>query len=113
MQMGQSCRKSIANHVRNEILDDTLTEKRAEKRKKKSFLAYAAQKYMIYVNIYKFIYFGTSYWNYLFLDIPDGPGYQEKFYFSPGDTGFKVWYTKHANIGIGICWDQWFPEAAR
>jgi N-carbamoylputrescine amidase len=45
--------------------------------------------------------------------IPDGPGYNEKFYFSPGDTGFKVWQTKYAKIGVGICWDQWFPEAAR
>jgi N-carbamoylputrescine amidase len=45
--------------------------------------------------------------------IPDGPGYEEKFYFSPGDTGFKVWDTKFGRIGVGICWDQWFPEAAR
>jgi N-carbamoylputrescine amidase len=45
--------------------------------------------------------------------IPDGPGYSEKFYFSPGDTGFHVWKTRHATIGVGICWDQWFPEAAR
>jgi N-carbamoylputrescine amidase len=45
--------------------------------------------------------------------IPDGPGYQEKFYFSPGDTGFKVWRTRHGCIGAGICWDQWFPECAR
>lgn len=45
--------------------------------------------------------------------IPDGPGYQEKFYFTPGDTGFKVFRTRYAVIGIGICWDQWFPEAAR
>lgn len=45
--------------------------------------------------------------------IPDGPGYTEKYYFSPGDTGFEVWQTKHATIGVGICWDQWFPEAAR
>ncbi len=45
--------------------------------------------------------------------IPDGPGYQEKFYFSPGDTGFRVWRTRYGTIGIGICWDQWFPEAAR
>ena len=45
--------------------------------------------------------------------IPNGPGYQEKNYFSPGDTGFKVWQTRHARIGVGICWDQWFPEAAR
>lgn len=45
--------------------------------------------------------------------IPDGPGYEEKFYFNPGDTGFKVWDTRYAKIGMGICWDQWFPEAAR
>jgi N-carbamoylputrescine amidase len=45
--------------------------------------------------------------------IPNGPGYQEKNYFSPGDTGFKVWSTRHARIGVGICWDQWFPETAR
>lgn len=45
--------------------------------------------------------------------IPHGSGYQEKYYFSPGDTGFKVWDTKVGRIGIGICWDQWFPEAAR
>lgn len=45
--------------------------------------------------------------------IPDGPGYQEKFYFSPGDTGFKVWQTAVGKIGAAICWDQWFPEAAR
>ncbi|MGG1616786.1 N-carbamoylputrescine amidase [Paenibacillus sp. NRS-1781] len=45
--------------------------------------------------------------------IPDGPGYEEKFYFNPGDTGFKVWNTRYAKIGIGVCWDQWYPEAAR
>lgn len=45
--------------------------------------------------------------------IPDGPGYEEKFYFNPGDTGFKVWKTRYAKIGVGICWDQWYPEAAR
>ncbi len=45
--------------------------------------------------------------------IPDGPGYQEKYYFRPGDSGFKVWDTAHGRIGVGICWDQWFPEAAR
>jgi N-carbamoylputrescine amidase len=45
--------------------------------------------------------------------IPDGPGYEEKFYFSPGNTGFRVWKTRYATIGVGICWDQWFPEAAR
>lgn len=45
--------------------------------------------------------------------IPQGPGYEEKYYFSPGDTGFKVWNTRFAKVGVGICWDQWFPEAAR
>lgn len=45
--------------------------------------------------------------------IPDGPGYQEKYYFRPGDTGFRVWDTVYGNIGVGICWDQWFPETAR
>jgi len=45
--------------------------------------------------------------------IPNGPGYQEKHYFSPGDTGFKVWNTTYAKVGVGICWDQWFPESAR
>jgi N-carbamoylputrescine amidase len=45
--------------------------------------------------------------------IPDGPGYSEKMYFSPGDTGFRVWDTRFARIGVGICWDQWFPECAR
>jgi len=45
--------------------------------------------------------------------IPDGPGYEEKYYFRPGNTGFKVWPTPYGNIGIGICWDQWYPETAR
>jgi len=45
--------------------------------------------------------------------IPDGPGYTEKFYFSPGDTGFRAWDTAVGTIGVGVCWDQWFPEAAR
>jgi N-carbamoylputrescine amidase len=45
--------------------------------------------------------------------IPQGPGYEEKYYFSPGNTGFKVWDTRFGKIGVGICWDQWFPEAAR
>ncbi|RIJ32002.1 N-carbamoylputrescine amidase [Henriciella algicola] len=45
--------------------------------------------------------------------IPDGPGYMEKFYFRPGNTGFRVWETMKGRIGVGICWDQWFPEAAR
>ena len=45
--------------------------------------------------------------------IPDGPGYQEKFYFRPGNSGFKVWKTKYGTLGVGICWDQWYPECAR
>jgi N-carbamoylputrescine amidase len=45
--------------------------------------------------------------------IPDGPGYEEKYYFSPGNTGFRVWKTRFGNIGAAICWDQWFPECAR
>ena len=45
--------------------------------------------------------------------IPDGPGYEEKFYFRPGRTGFSAWNTRYGRFGIGICWDQWFPEAAR
>ncbi|HYG89143.1 MAG TPA: N-carbamoylputrescine amidase [Azospirillum sp.] len=45
--------------------------------------------------------------------IPDSPGYQEKFYFSPGDTGFQVYKTRYATIGAAVCWDQWFPESAR
>ena len=42
--------------------------------------------------------------------IPEGPGYHEKFYFSPGDTGFKVWPTRFGTLGVAVCWDQWFPE---
>jgi N-carbamoylputrescine amidase len=45
--------------------------------------------------------------------IPDGPGYQEKYYFRPGDTGYRVWQTRFGHVGVGICWDQWFPECAR
>jgi len=51
--------------------------------------------------------------NYRKTHIPQGPGYEEKYYFSPGDTGYRVWDTAHGRIGVGICWDQWFPEAAR
>ncbi|EHR7290068.1 N-carbamoylputrescine amidase [Vibrio parahaemolyticus] len=56
---------------------------------------------------------GTVLDNYRKSHIPDGPGYSEKYYFSPGDTGFKVWQTKFGKLGAGICWDQWFPELAR
>ena len=56
---------------------------------------------------------GTTLGIYRKSHIPDGPGYQEKFYFRPGDTGFRAWDTRVGRIGVGICWDQWFPEAAR
>ena len=56
---------------------------------------------------------GTALGIYRKSHIPDGAGYEEKFYFRPGDTGFQVWNTRHGCIGVGICWDQWFPEAAR
>lgn len=56
---------------------------------------------------------GTLLGTYRKTHIPDDHYYQEKFYFTPGDTGFKVWDTRYARIGVGICWDQWFPETAR
>lgn len=56
---------------------------------------------------------GTNLGIYRKSHIPDGPGYEEKFYFKPGNTGFKTWPTKFGRIGVGICWDQWFPECAR
>jgi N-carbamoylputrescine amidase len=56
---------------------------------------------------------GTNLGIYRKTHIPDDPGYYEKFYFSPGDTGFRVWDTQFGRIGLGICWDQWFPETAR
>lgn len=56
---------------------------------------------------------GTVLETYRKTHIPDGQCYEEKFYFTPGDTGFKVWDTAYGKIGVGICWDQWFPESAR
>ncbi|WP_421119754.1 N-carbamoylputrescine amidase [Aquihabitans daechungensis] len=56
---------------------------------------------------------GTLLGTYRKSHIPDGPGYTEKYYFNPGDTGFRAWDTAHGRVGIAICWDQWFPEAAR
>lgn len=56
---------------------------------------------------------GTVLGKYRKTHIPDGMPYAEKFFFTPGDTGFKVWKTKYGTIGVGICWDQWFPEATR
>lgn len=56
---------------------------------------------------------GRSLGRYRKAHIPQGPGYEEKYYFSPGDTGFRVWETAFGRLGLGICWDQWFPECAR
>ena len=56
---------------------------------------------------------GTVLGRYRKSHIPDGPGYEEKYYFSPGDTGFRVFRTAAGTLGVAICWDQWFPEAAR
>mgnify|MGYP000704725110 FL=1 len=56
---------------------------------------------------------GTMLGVYRKTHIPQGPGYEEKYYFNPGDTGFKIWETSYGNVGVGICWDQWYPEAAR
>ncbi len=56
---------------------------------------------------------GTYLGKYRKMHIPDDPGYYEKYYFTPGDLGYKVWDTKFGRIGVLICWDQWYPEAAR
>ncbi|MCC5839823.1 MAG: N-carbamoylputrescine amidase [Opitutales bacterium] len=56
---------------------------------------------------------GSALGTYRKSHIPDGPGYEEKFYFRPGNTGFRVWNTRFGRLGVGICWDQWFPECAR
>lgn len=56
---------------------------------------------------------GSALGTYRKSHIPDGPGYEEKFYFRPGNTGFRVWETRFGRLGVGICWDQWFPECAR
>jgi N-carbamoylputrescine amidase len=56
---------------------------------------------------------GTYMGKYRKMHIPDDPQYHEKFYFTPGDLGFRVWHTRYATIGVLICWDQWYPEAAR
>src|SRR6202034_2914192 len=76
-----------------------------------SFFERAGQQH--YNSVAVFDTDGTMLGVYRKSHIPDGPGYEEKFYFRPGDTGFRVFQTKHATIGVGICWDQWFPECAR
>jgi N-carbamoylputrescine amidase len=76
-----------------------------------SFFERAGQQH--YNSVAVFDTDGTMLGVYRKSHIPDGPGYEEKFYFRPGDTGFRVFQTAHATIGVGICWDQWFPECAR
>ena len=76
-----------------------------------SFFEHAGQVY--YNSIAIIDADGTNLGVYRKSHIPNGPGYQEKTYFSPGDTGFKAWNTRFARIGVGICWDQWFPETSR
>lgn len=76
-----------------------------------SFFERAGQAY--YNSLVVFDADGTDLGLYRKSHIPQGPGYEEKFYFSNGDTGFQVWDTAFCRIGVGICWDQWFPEAAR
>lgn len=68
---------------------------------------------VMYNSVVMFDSYGQNLGTYRKSHIPDGPGYQEKFYFSPGDSGFKVFSTAVGRVGVGICWDQWFPEAAR
>ncbi len=75
-----------------------------------SFFEYAPP---VYFNSIAMIEDGEVLGVYRKSHIPDGPGYEEKFYFNPGDTGFRSWQTRYGCIGVGICWDQWFPEAAR
>jgi len=76
-----------------------------------SFFEHAGQAYFNSIAIFDAD--GANLGIYRKSHIPNGPGYQEKNYFSPGDTGFRVWNTRYARIGVGICWDQWFPETAR
>ena len=102
----------------------------AETYKKSKLIAHfkkVAKKYNVVLPISFFEKCGTNYFNSLVMidadgtdlglyrktHIPTGECYEEKFYFSPGDTGFKVFETKYGKVGIGICWDQWFPETAR
>ena len=76
-----------------------------------SFFEKAGQAY--YNSLMMYDADGTQLGIYRKSHIPDGPSYEEKYYFNPGDTGFKTWQTRFGRIGVGICWDQWFPETAR
>ena len=103
-----------------------LAEERSKSKTIKKFQG-LAKKYNVVLPISFFEKSGNNYFNSLVMidadgkdlglyrktHIPTGQCYEEKFYFSPGDTGFKVYKTKFGRIGIGICWDQWFPEVAR
>lgn len=74
---------------------------------------YEKDKNVLYNSVAMIDADGTIMGVYRKTHIPDDHFYQEKFYFTPGNTGFKVWNTRYGNIGVGICWDQWFPETAR
>src|SRR5690554_2463576 len=76
-----------------------------------SFFERAGQAY--FNSLMMFDADGSSLGTYRKRHIPDGPSYEEKYYFNSGDTGFLTWDTRYGHIGVGICWDQWFPEAAR
>ncbi len=112
----------IEQDVRHLRLATSLADNRAVKR-----MAVLARELDVVLPVSFFEHAGQAYFNtvavidaggavlgsYRKAHIPNGPGYQEKTYFSPGDTGFRVWNTRFGRIGVGICWDQWFPECAR
>jgi N-carbamoylputrescine amidase len=113
------CIEQDSRHLR---LATTLADNLAVKR-----MAQLARELNVVLPVSFFEHVGHAYFNtvavidaggevlgtYRKAHIPNGPGYQEKTYFSPGDTGFRVWNTRFGRIGVGICWDQWFPECAR
>jgi N-carbamoylputrescine amidase len=113
------CIEQDARHLR---LATTLAENPAVQR-----MQHVARELAVVVPVSFFERAGRGYFNsvaiidadgevlglYRKAHIPNGPGYQEKNYFSPGDTGFRVWNTRYGRLGVGICWDQWFPECAR
>ncbi|MET0280480.1 MAG: N-carbamoylputrescine amidase [Steroidobacteraceae bacterium] len=113
------CIEQDSRHLR---LATSLRENRAVQR-----MAVLARELQVVLPVSFFEHAGQAYFNsvaiidaggevlgtYRKAHIPNGAGYQEKTYFSPGDTGFRVWDTRFGRIGVGICWDQWFPECAR
>jgi N-carbamoylputrescine amidase len=113
------CIEQDSRHLR---LATTLADNRAVRR-----MAALARELNVVLPVSFFEHAGQAYFNsiaiidaggevlgiYRKAHIPNGAGYQEKTYFSPGDTGFRVWDTRFGRIGVGICWDQWFPECAR